>query len=304
MKIAVIGAGAVGATLAQRIIESSAADVVLVDILKNVARGKALDMLDASPVVGHEKDIFGTDDYADIKGCSIVVITAGLPRKPGMTRDDLVLKNAAIVRDVAGNLKKYAPGSIVIVVTNPLDTMTYLALKVTGFGMRKVMGMAGLLDGARFTNLLAAELKVPRKSVRTLMLGSHGDTMVPVISKTTVSGKKVTALLPKERIDAISKRTADRGAEIVSLLGSGSADYSPSAAVLKMIKAITGNKRETLVASAYLDGEYGLKDICIGVPCIIGRKGIEKVVDIDLSEEEKKAFLASANAIRNVNKIL
>lgn len=303
-KIAVIGAGAVGATLAQRILESGIADVVLLDILKNIAEGKALDLCDASPVVGHEKNITGTDNYDQIQDSDIVVITAGLPRKPGMTRDDLVAKNSAIIKDVAGNIKKYAPRSIVIVVTNPLDTMTYLALKLTGFAKQKVMGMAGVLDGSRFIYLLANELKVPRGSIETYMLGSHGDTMVPIISKTCVNGKPVTSLISKERLDAIVKRTCDRGAQIVSLLGSGSAYYSPSAAVFKMINIILNDKKETVVASACLKGEYSLDDICIGVPCVLGRNGIEKVIELDLSEEEKKAFSKSAQAIKSLNNIL
>jgi malate dehydrogenase len=303
-KITVVGAGAVGATLAQRIIEGSVADVVLVDILGNVAKGKAFDLLDASPIVGHEKTIVGTDDYSQIKGSDIAVITAGLPRKPGMTRDDLVAKNAAIIRNVTSGIKKYAPEAILIVVTNPLDTMTYLTLKETGFAKNKVIGMAGVLDGSRFTYLLAEELKVPRASVETYMLGSHGDTMVPLLSKTRVGGRAVTSLIAKEKLDTIIKRTCDRGAEIVSLLGSGSAYYSPSAAVFKMISAILGGSKETFVVSAYLDGEYGLKDICVGVPCLLGRSGIEKIVELELSADEKKAFLKSAEAIRNINNIL
>ena len=301
MKIAVIGAGAVGATLAQRILESGIADVALIDILKNVAMGKAYDLLDASPVIGHEKNITGSDNYEDIRDSDIVVITAGLPRKPGMTRDNLIAKNAAIIKDVAGNVKKYASSAIVIVVTNPLDTMTYLALKLTGFAKQKVMGMAGLLDGARFVYLLAAELKVPRSSIETYMLGSHGDTMVPLISRTKVNGKPVTSVISKDKLDAIVKRTRDRGAQIISLLGSGSAYYSPSAAVFKMIKMILNDTKETVVASAYLDGEYSLNDICIGVPCVLGRNGIEKVVGLELSEEEKKAFLKSAQSIQTLN---
>ncbi|MDP3791382.1 MAG: malate dehydrogenase [Candidatus Omnitrophota bacterium] len=303
-KIAVIGAGAVGATLAQRILESGVADVVLLDILKNVAQGKAFDLLDASPIVGHENNIIGTDDYSQIAGSDIVVITAGLPRKPGMTRDDLVAKNAGIIKDVTANIKKHAPDSIVIVVTNPLDTMTYLTLKLTGFAKQRVMGMAGVLDGSRFIYLLANELKVPRSSIETYMLGSHGDTMVPLISNTRVGGKPVGSLMAKDKLDAIVKRTCDRGAEIVSLLGSGSAYYSPSAAVFKMINAILNDSKQTIAASAYLEGEYSLRDICVGVPCKLGRGGVEKVIELDLSEEEKNCFLKSAQAIKSLNNIL
>lgn len=297
-KIAVIGAGAVGATLAQRIIEGGIANVVLVDILKNIAAGKVLDLLDASPLVGHECSIIGTDDYAEIKGADIVVITAGLPRKPGMTREELISKNAGIVRGVSKNINRYASSAIVLVVTNPLDVMTYLALKTVGSARNKVFGMAGVLDGSRMAYLIADELKVKRSSVRTVVLGSHGDTMVPVLSATKVADKPVRELIPKDKLEAIVKRTCDRGAEIVSLLGTGNAFYSPSAAAVKMINAIVKDTKETMTVSAFLEGEYGLKDICIGVPCIIGKSGMEKVVEIELSKEEKMAFLKSANAIQ------
>lgn len=299
MKISVIGAGAVGATLAQRIVEGGISDVVLVDILKNVAVGKALDLMDASPVLGHECSISGTDDYSDTKGSEIVIITAGLPRKPGMTREELISKNAGIVRGVSENIKKYCPSAIVIVVTNPLDVMTYLALKTMGSSRNRVFGMAGVLDGSRMAYLIADELKVKRSTVETMVLGSHGDTMVPVLSRTMVGGKPVAAVISKDRLDGIVKRTCDRGAEIVSLLGTGSAFYSPSAATLKMIKAIKADTRQTLTVSALLEGEYGLDGICIGVPCIMGKGGMEKVIEVDLSKEERAAFLKSAAAIKN-----
>jgi len=304
MKVSIIGAGAVGATLAQRVLESGLADTVLLDILKNIAAGKALDLLDAGPIVGHERSIIGTGDYSRIASSDIVVITAGLPRKPGMTREELIAKNAGIVRDVSKNIKQYAPSAIVIVVTNPLDAMTYLTLKETGFSREKVFGMAGLLDGSRFIALIADELKVPRAKVETMILGSHGDTMVPLLSRTRVSGKPVEKLLSKERLDAIIKRTRDRGAEIVGLLGTGSAYYSPSAGAFKMIEAIAKGTGETLVVSSYLDGEYGLKGICIGVPCKLGRNGIEKIIELKLTEEEKEAFYKSAQAIKGSIELL
>jgi len=303
-KISIIGAGAVGATVAQRVLESSIADVVLLDIFKDLAQGKAIDLLDASPVIGHERRIVGTDNYEEIKSSDIVVITAGLPRKPGMTRDDLISKNAAIIKDVASKVKDHAPSSIVIVVTNPLDVMTYLAYKITNFPKNRVIGMAGVLDGSRFINLISEELKVPCSKVKTYILGSHGDTMVPLISKTTVNGKPITEVMQKEKLDAIIKKTCDRGAEVVSLLGSGSAFYSPSAAVLKMIEAISKDTKETLVVSAYLDGEYGLKDLYIGVPCKMGKLGAEEIVEFDLSKEEKASFLRSAESIKSLNKLL
>jgi malate dehydrogenase len=303
-KVSVIGAGAVGATLAQRVFESGIADVVLVDILDKVACGKALDLMDAAPVTGTEKSITGTGDYAKIEGSSIVVITAGLPRKPGMTREDLIAKNSGIVKDVSSHIKKHAPSAIVIVVTNPLDSMTYLAYKTTGFKREKVFGMAGVLDGSRFIALIADELKVPRASVQAMVMGSHGDTMVPVVSKTLVSGKSVLTLMTKETLDKIVRRTCDRGAEIVSFLGTGGAYYSPSASVFKMVKAILNDTKELMTASAYLDGEYGLKDIYIGVPCRIGKAGIEGIVELDLSEEEARALRKSAQAIKSSIELL
>ncbi len=303
-KVSIIGAGAVGATLAQRVLESGLADVVLLDIVKGTAKAKAFDLLDASPIVGHECAILGTDDYKDIITSDIVVITAGLTRKPGMTREDLVSKNAQIVRSVSDNIKKYSPDSIIIVVTNPLDTMTYLVYKSTGFKREKVFGMAGLLDAARFIYLIASELKVPRSSIETYMLGSHGDTMVPILSKTTVSGKPISEAISKDSLDAVVRRTRERGAEIVGLLGSGSAYYSPSAAVFKMITIILSGSKETIVASAYLNGEYGLKDIAIGVPCEIGPCGIEKIIELEMSREEDTAFRKSAKAIKSSINIL
>lgn len=304
MKISVIGAGAVGATLTQRIVEGGIADVVLIDILKNVACGKSLDLLDAAPLVGHEKNVTGTDDYKEIQSSDVVVITAGFSRKPGMTREDLIAKNASIVKDAAANVRQYAPSSIVIVVTNPLDAMTYLTLKVTGFPKNRVFGMAGELDASRFIYLIAEELKVPRSTVRTYILGSHGDTMVPVLSHTRVSGKPLTDMLAPDKIESIVKKACDRGAEIVGLLGSGSAYYSPSAAAFKMIKAIELDTKEVLTVSAFLTGEYGLNDICIGVPCEIGKSGIEEIVKLDLSKEEEAAFQRSAKAIKSSVELL
>ena len=303
-KVSVIGAGAVGATLAQRIFEAGLADVVLVDILKNIACGKALDLIDAASVTGTEQTIVGTDDYKDIDGSDIVVITAGLPRKPGMSREDLIAKNAAIIRDVCGRIKTQAPNAIVIVVTNPLDSMTYLAWKLTGFPKERVFGMAGVLDGSRFAALLADQAKAPRSSIETYVLGSHGDTMVPVVSKTLVSGKPVTSVMPKATLENIVKRTRDRGAEIVSLLGTGSAYYSPSAAVFSMVSAILNDTKAVMTASAYMNGEYGLKDIFIGVPCKIGRAGIEKIVELELSSDEKFALDNSAQVIKKTNVLL
>lgn len=304
MKVSIIGAGAVGATLAQRVLESGLADVVLLDIARNIAVGKALDLSDAAPILKHERHITGTDDYSEIRSSDIVVITAGLTRKPGMTREDLTAKNALIIKDVALKVKAHAAGSIIIVVTNPLDVMTYLAYKTTGFEKERVFGMAGLLDGSRFIYLAANELKVPCSSVETIMLGSHGDTMVPVLSHTRVSGKPIDKILSKTKLDDIVRRTRDRGAEIVNLLGTGSAYYSPSAAVFRVIECILNKRTEEFVVSAYIDGEYGMKDICIGVPCLIGMGGILKVKEIKLTAEEDAGFRKSAGAIRDSIKLL
>ena len=303
-KVSVIGAGAVGATLAQRVVESGLADVILVDIAKNIACGKSLDLFDAAPIIGHEKNLTGTDNYEHIQDSDIVVVTAGLPRKPGMTREELLAKNANIIRDVSSGIKIHSPSAIVIIVTNPLDAMTYLAYKTTGFKKEKVFGMAGVLDGSRLSALLARELNVPRSSVKTLVLGSHGDTMVPVISHTYIADKPVRGLLSEDKLQAIINRTRDRGAEILNLLGSGSAYYSPSAAVYKMISAILNDTKETMVVSAYLSGEYGLRDICIGVPCELGSGGIRKVIEIELTDEERAAFLKSSEAIKSSIDIL
>lgn len=297
-KISIIGAGQVGSSVAMRVVESGLADVVLLDVLKDIARGKSIDILDAAAIIGHERSIIGTDDYRDIESSNIVVITAGLPRKPGMAREELTAKNASIVQEVSGYIKVHAPSSIVIVVTNPLDSMTYFTYKTTGFKRTRVFGMAGVLDGSRFIQLIAEELKVKRSSIDTYILGSHGDTMVPILSHTRVSGQPIEKILPKDKLERIIKRTRDRGIEIVSLLGMGSAYYSPSAAVYNMIDAILNDTRSVQVVSAYLNGEYDLKDICIGVPCKIGKNGIEKIVEIDLSEGEKAAFRKSAEAIK------
>jgi len=303
-RISVIGAGAVGATLAQRLFEAGLADVVLIDVVKGLAAGKAMDLFDSSPIVGTDKTIMGTDDFSAMEDSDIVVITAGLPRKPGMSREDLISKNASIVKDISDKIKKHAPDSIVIVVTNPLDTMTYVALKTTGFPRSRVMGMAGVLDASRFVALLAEELKVKRGSIRTLVMGSHGDTMVPLVSKTFIGGKPLSGLLSADKIASIVKRTCDRGAEIVSLYGTGSAFYSPSAAVLAMIRAIMDDIGEVVTASSYLEGEYGVSGICMGVPCRMDTRGVVEVVKVEMSEEEKAAFARSAKAVKSTIDLL
>ncbi|OGB87879.1 malate dehydrogenase [candidate division WOR-1 bacterium RIFCSPLOWO2_02_FULL_46_20] len=300
-KISVIGAGNVGAEVARRIVEKELADVVLVDIIEGIPQGKALDMLQAGPIVGYNSIITGTNDFAEIKDSQVVVVTAGLARKPGMSRDDLLQKNAAIVTSVVENIKKYAPDSIILTVTNPLDTMTYLAWKVSGFAPNRILGMAPLLDLARMSAFIAMELNVPVTEVKSMVLGTHGDLMVPVPSQTTVSGKPISELISKDKIDKIVDRTRDGGAEIVGYLKTGSAYYAPSAAAAYMVEAILKDKKEIISASVYANGEYGLKNLYIGLPAKIGEKGVENIVEIKLTIEEKRALQKSAEAIRENN---
>ena len=294
MKVSVIGAGNVGAMVASRIIDNNLADVALIDIVPGLAKGKALDIGDASPIAGSKAKIIGTEDFASMKDSHIVVITAGLARKPGMSRDDLLKKNAEIIKEVSLKVKKFAPSSIVIVVTNPLDVMTYLAMKTTGFNTKKVIGMAGVLDSARFINILSEKASGIDEE-KIFMMGSHGDSMVAV-DRT----QKLSADIFKEA----SLRAKNRGAEIVSHLKTGSAYFAPSAAVFSMVKAILKNEGKTLCASSYLNGEYGEKDIYIGVPSVLDSSGIKKILEIELTEEEKTSFKKSAQAIREaINKL-
>lgn len=302
-KLSVIGAGNVGAEVARRLAEKELADkIVLVDILEGIPQGKALDMLQAGPIVGYNSRIVGTNDYSEIKDSEIIVVTAGLARKPGMSRDDLLQKNAAIIKSVTEKIKKFAPNSIILLVTNPLDTMTYLAWKVSGFPPSRVLGMAPLLDLARMSAFIAMELKVPVTEVKATVLGTHGDLMVPVPSQTTVSGKPITKLLPEEKIDQIVERTRKGGAEIVSYLKTGSAYYAPSAAAVYMVESILKDKKETIPSSVFAQGEYGLKDLYIGLPARLGKSGVEEIVEIELTEEEKEALKRSAEAIKENNK--
>jgi len=288
MKIAVIGAGNVGAMVASRICDADLADVVLVDIVPGMAKGKALDISDVRPVVNSSSGITGSEDFKDIKDSDIVVITAGLARNPGMSRDDLLKKNSDIIKDLSLQIKKYCPSSIVIVVTNPLDVMTYLVMKTTGFNPKKVIGMAGVLDTARFINILREKNK-DIDDDKFLMMGSHGDTMVPVSRSKKVS---------KEDFIRASELARNRGEEIVKYLGTGSAYFAPSASVFFMLKAIIKNEKNTMCASAYLEGQYNEKDVYAGVPVVLGNSGINKIIEIDLTEEEKKAFKESARQIR------
>ena len=295
MKISIIGAGNVGATLAMRVAESSIADVVLVDIVDGLAQGKALDISDAAPILGHEKRIIGTTSYEAIKGSDVVVITAGFPRKPGMSREDLIAKNAPILKAITEKIKIFAKNAVIVVVTNPLDIMSYYVFRISGFSKSKIIGMAGTLDGARFRTLIAEELNVPRSKVETYLLGSHGDTMVPLISKTTVNNKPLKEVAQKEVLDKLVERTRKRGAEIVSYLKSGSAYYSPSAGVLEILRAIKEDSNKVLCCSALLEGEYGISDCFIGAPVKIGKNGISEIIEFDLDKEEMMAFKESAD---------
>ena len=301
-KVSVIGAGNVGAEVARRIIEKELADVVLVDILEGLPQGKALDMLQTGPVLGFNSLVKGSNDYSETKDSNLVVVTAGLARKPGMSRDDLLKKNADIISSVIENIKKYAPDSIILMVTNPLDTMTYLAWKVSGFESKRVLGMAPFLDAARMATFISLELKVPPTDVKAMVIGTHGDLMVPVPTQTTVSGKPISKLLPQEKVDQIVERTRKGGAEIVSYLKTGSAYYAPSAAAAYMAESILKDKNETIVSSVLAHGEYGLKNLYIGLPAKLGKNGVEQIVEIELSKEEKEALKRSAAAIIENNK--
>lgn len=298
-KLSVIGAGNVGASTVQRLAESKFGDIVMLDVVPGLPQGKALDLMQAAPLMGYDVDIKGTNDYADIEGSDIVIITAGIARKPGMTRDDLLNINAKITKEVCGNIRQYAPKSIVLTVTNPLDIITYAAYKYTGFGKKRVFGMSGLLDSTRFASFVAKEVGCSVKDVDAMVLGGHGDNMVPLPQYTTVSGIPVSEFLPQETIDRLVTRTIDAGAEIVSLLKEGSAFYAPSAAIVSMVDAVINDSGRVVPASVYLEGEYGFSDVCLGVPVKLGKNGIEKVIEIDLTPEQMAALSISEKAVRS-----
>ncbi len=299
-KVTVVGAGNVGAAVAQYTVEKELADVVLVDVIEGIPQGKALDLLEAGPIHRYDSRLTGSNGYDESTGSDIVVVTAGFPRKPGMTRDDLLFKNAEVIQQVTQEVARRSPNSILIMVTNPLDAMVQLAWKVSGFPPQRVMGMAGILDSARFRTFIAMELGVSVENVTAFVLGGHGDTMVPLPRYSTVAGIPLPELLPKEKVDAIVKRTRDGGAEIVSLLKTGSAFYAPAAAVVEMIEAILKDKKKILPCAAYLDGQYGVKGLYCGVPVKLGRKGVEQVIEIKLTPEEDAAFKKSAAAVREL----
>jgi len=299
-KVSIIGAGHVGEVTAQRIVEKELADVVLLDIIEGMPIGKGLDILESSPVMKFDTKIIGTNNYEDTANSDIVVITAGVPRKPGMSREELVDTNFGIVKRVTEEVVKYSPDCIIIMVTNPLDAMAYTAYKVSGFPKERVIGMAGILDTSRFRTFIAMELNVSVENIQAFVLGGHGDTMVPLARYSTVAGIPITELIPKERLDAIIERTRKGGGEIVSYLKTGSAYYAPAAAVMEMVEAILKDKNKIVPCAAYLEGEYGLSGIYFGVPVKLGFGGIKEIIEIKLTDEEKEALNKSAEAVKKV----
>jgi malate dehydrogenase len=303
-KVTVIGAGNVGATTAQRIAEAGLADVVLVDIVEGLPQGKGLDLAEAAPVVAHDARVVGTNDYADTAGSDIIVVTSGLARQPGMSRDDLLAKNAGIVRSVVQQATAVSPDAILVVVTNPLDAMCHVALDASGFPRERVLGMAGVLDSARFRTFIAQELGVSVEDTHAFVLGGHGDTMVPLSRYSTVAGVPITELLSAERVRALEERTANGGAEIVGLLKTGSAFYAPAAGAFEMVEAILLDRKRVLPCAVLLRGEFGVDGLFVGVPIVIGRAGLERVFEIDLTAEERAAFERSANAVKELVDVL
>jgi len=299
-KITVVGAGNVGGTAAQRLAEKNTYDVVLVDIVPGIPQGKALDITQAGPVCGYSTRVVGTNGYDETAGSSIAVITSGIPRKPGMSRDELLGTNAKIVKTVVHELVSRSPNIILILVTNPLDAMVHVARRVSGLPKSRVLGMAGVLDTARLRSFVAEELHVPGTDVQAMVLGGHGDTMVPLVRQTTVGGKPITDRLSAERLNALIKRTQDGGAEIVGLLKTGSAFYAPSAAAVDMVEAIMNDQKRVLPCAMLCEGEYGLKDVIVGVPVMLGRGGGESIVEYDLTAEERTALQASSDAVRDL----
>jgi malate dehydrogenase len=298
-KITVVGAGNVGASCAQRLAERELArEIVMVDVVEGVPQGKGLDQWESAPVEGFDSMVTGANNYDAAEGSEVFVVTAGIARKPGMSRDDLLRTNADIVRQVSENIKRVAPNSIIVMVSNPLDTMCYVAMKATGFPRERVIGMAGVLDTARYRSFIAMELDVSVKDVQALVLGGHGDTMVPLASYTSVSGIPLSQLMAQDKIDQLVKRTANGGAEIVALLKTGSAYYAPSAAAVQMVEAIVKDQRRILPCAAWLQGEYGMKDVYLGVPCKLGAGGLQKIIEVSLTAEERAALEHSADHVR------
>ena len=298
-KITVVGAGHVGATCAQRLVERELArEVVLIDIVEGIPQGKGLDQWESAPVEGFDSHVVGANDYEEAVGSDLFIVTAGIARKPGMSRDDLLKTNAGIVESVSREIARVAPDSIIIMVSNPLDVMAYVAMQTTGFPRERVIGMAGVLDTARYRSFISLELGVSVEDIQALVLGGHGDTMVPLVSYTTISGIPLTQFLGNERIEALIERTRKGGAEIVGHLKTGSAYYAPSAAAVQMAEAIVKDKRRILPCAAYLEGEYGHEGIFLGVPCQLGEGGLQKIIEVELTEREAEALANSAEAVR------
>ncbi len=299
-RITVVGAGHVGATTAQGLARKELArEVVMVDIAEGLPQGKGLDQWESAPIEGFDTRVVGSNGYEASAGSSVVVVTAGIARKPGMSRDDLLKTNAGIVRDVSGQIREHSPDAIVIMISNPLDVMAYVAKQVTGFPRERVIGMAGVLDTARYRSFIALELDVSVEDIQALVLGGHGDTMVPLVSYTSISGIPLTQLLDRSRIEELVDRTRKGGAEIVGHLKTGSAFYAPAAAAVQMTEAIVRDKRRILPCAAYLEGEYGEDDIFLGVPCKLGSSGLEEILEVELTENEREALASSAEAVRS-----
>ena len=303
-KVTVVGGGNVGATTAQRIFEKGYSDLVLIDIVEDMPQGKSLDMLESGPVLGTDANVIGSNSYDESENSDVVVITAGIARKPGMSRDDLLLTNMKIVGSVTEEISKRSPNAILVVVSNPLDAMVQHAYKVSGFPKHRVIGMAGILDSARFRTFLSQELNVSVTNISAYVLGGHGDTMVPLIGSTTIGGVPVSKLINKKRLDEIVQRTRDGGAEIVGLLKTGSAYYAPSAAVAQMVESILLDRKEILPCAAYLEGEYGINGLYAGVPIKLGSKGVEEIIEVDLTQEESKALKNSAESVKELIQIM
>jgi malate dehydrogenase len=303
-KVTVIGAGNVGATAAQRLAEKQLCDVILVDIVEGVPQGKALDLNEAAPIEKHDSHLTGTNSYEDTAGSDIVIITAGIPRKPGMSRDDLISTNAGIVKAVTKEVASRSPEAILIIVSNPLDAMCHVAFDAAGFPKERVIGMAGVLDSARFRAFISMELDVSVENTHAFVLGGHGDTMVPLPRYSTVAGIPITELMAPDRIEALVERTRNGGAEIVGLLKTGSAYYAPASAAVEMAESILKDKKKILPCAAYLQGEYGQQDLFIGVPVKLGAKGVEDIIEITLTDEEKQALQKSADAVQELKDLL
>jgi malate dehydrogenase len=299
-KVTVVGAGNVGATAAQRLAEKELCDVVLIDIIEGVPQGKALDLAEAAPIEKHDAQLVGANAYEASANSDIVIITAGIPRKPGMSRDDLLATNKKIMKSVTKEVAKYSPDAILIIVSNPLDAMCHVAFEESGFPKERVIGMAGVLDSARFRAFIAEELNVSVENIQALVLGGHGDTMVPLPRFSTVAGIPITELMKTERIEALAMRTRNGGAEIVSLLKTGSAYYAPASAAVEMAEAILKDKKKILPCAAYLEGEYGISGLFVGVPVKLGKNGVEQIISLNLTSDEKKALAKSAAAVQEL----